>query len=562
MQTGYFLFFAFFPIYLEGCCVENHQKKRTGCQQDITHHHYKVVEGELFMMPCFTCVNRHAEMVCFRTDEDGNESSFDCGRTFLADKKHSGKYMCATGGGKLSIQLEVVKKKSLQCFNPEARSQELRVHVGGRVSCPGVNCSDNTDVIWSKGNKAVSAQPRASCEEYGWLHLCQVSELDSGIYFCDRQIMEKGFKWILRRSVNVTVVPNLKRSYPPRITYPKDGETEIAVLGQPYTLECRIYFPFEMPFSPNVSWYMHYGGNMDNMTVLQMESHQQDKAILEEFKVTQRAIIKEVTLQHLSSAYSCIATNANGSSRVTIKLKNAIKGKWLSWFLYPVTSLLLIAGLGVLLHVKWLEVQLIYRSHFQHGKHSGAKKEFDVFLSCVWSPPSAEVEGDFTPSSLSGPDTNEANLRSMEPLNSEEGKAFQREVEVLLPQVLEEQWGYRLCLLERDVLPGGAYTNDVVLAIERSRMLICLLSAEYFSNTNAVFVLETGIQALLQNSTLNLLLIWTNRTSATADEMDCPLPPLVQRALKVLPSLDWTPGKSDRATRNFWRSLRKAMPRE
>lgn len=38
------------------------------------------------------------------------------------------------------------------------------------------------------------------------------------------------------------------------------------------------------------------------------------------------------------------------------------------------------------------------------------------------------------------------------------------------------------------------YTNDVVLAIQRSQMLICVLSAEYLSNTDAVFILESGLQ--------------------------------------------------------------------
>ncbi|XP_038558211.1 interleukin-18 receptor accessory protein-like isoform X2 [Micropterus salmoides] len=543
MQTGCIVFF-FFPIFLDGCCVGKHQKKITGLQQNTMHQHIRAVEGEIFMMPCIKCVNLHMEVVWSGTGEGNEHPSFDCGRKFLAEAKHSGKYTCLTSGSKVFFHLQVVQKNSLGCFQPDESSEILVVGAGGEVPCPGLSCSDNTNVTWYKENKAVSEQSRASCETSGLLTLCKVSEHDTGVYFCDREIIEQGVKWIFRRAVNVTAIPHYTPSYSPRIIHPHGNTTEEVELGQSHTLTCEVYFSFAINISLDVQWYMHYGGKTENMTPLHMERQQSERVSLQEFKVTRRAIIKEVTPQYLNNAYTCIARDTVANSSVTIKLKKKMK-----------------AGLGIALHVKWLEIQLIYRSHFRNRKHDGDEKEFDVLLSYVWSPPSAEEEGVLTLSSQAGPDTDaEACLSCMDPLNCEEGIATQRPVEVLLPQVLEDQWGFRLCLLERDVLPGGAYTDDVVLAIQKSRMVICLLSADYLSNSNAVFVLESGVMALLQNSIFKLLLIWTCRTSPSLIQPDPPLPTLVQRALKVLPSLDWTSGKPAKATSNFWISLRKAMP--
>ncbi|XP_034416859.1 interleukin-18 receptor accessory protein-like isoform X2 [Cyclopterus lumpus] len=554
MQTGYILVFCIFPIFSEGCCVGNRPDKRSGRKPDAAHQHYRAVEGEMFVMPC-------SESVCSRTAGGAEGTSFVCGSEFPAEARHSGKYTCS--GSELFFHLQVVKRSeiSLGCFHPEENSVELRVDAGGEVPCPGLKCSNNTHVIWYKGNKAVSEQNRSSCQTSGSLKLCQVSKHDTGVYFCDQQIIERGVIWTFRRAVHVTVVPD-KASYPPRFKKPYGNTTETVQLGGPHNLTCEVYFPFEVNFSREVLWYMNHGSNMENMTLLPMEKQQQVRVTFNEYKVIRSAIIEQVTPQHLNYRYTCIASNIVGNRRGTVELKNQIKVKWPSLVGYPIASLLLVAGLGIVLHVKWLEIQLIYRSHFQHGKHHGEEKEFDVFLSYVWSPPpSAGVEGVSSLSSPRGPDTDEeACLSRMDLLNTEEGGSTQRPLEVVLPQVLEDRWGYRLCLLERDVVPGGAYTNDVVLAIQRSRMLICLLSADYLSNSNAVFVLESGIQALLQNSAVKLLLIWTSRASASLIQPDSPLPTLVQRALKVLPSLDWTSGKPATTTSNFWRSLRKAMP--
>nr|XP_046247528.1 interleukin-18 receptor accessory protein-like isoform X2 [Scatophagus argus] len=562
MQTGYVMFLSIFPIFLEGCCMENHQKKIPAPRQDVTEQRYRVVEGETLRITCPECVNPVTKMVGYRTGEgtEGNKYPyFRCGMNLIAEAKHSGKYIFPTCSN-LTFHLQVIQKKSLRHTDAEKSSKYLLVGEGGKIPCPGLSSNDNTNVTWYKGDKLVSQQRRASCEVNGTLNICKVRESDTAEYFCDRQIMEQGVKWIFRRTVNVTVIPFVTPSSSPRIIYPLDNMTEEVVLGQSHTLECKVYFPFEIHFSPEVGWYMDFGGNMQNMSTLQ----QQEKITLQEFKVTQMATIKEVTQQHLDSTYTCLARNTVGTRTVTVKLKEKNKVKLVSPVEYRIASFLLVAGLGIVLHVKWLELRLIYRSHFQHGKHRGEEKEFDAFVSYVWSPASAEVGGVLKLSSQSRQTETdeEVCLSCTDPLNSEEDKDNQGSIEVLLPQMLEDHWGYRLCLLERDVLPGGAYADDVVLAIQRSQMLICLLSAEYLTNNNAVFVLESGVQALLQNSISKLLLIWTDGTSASHIKPDPLLSTLVHRALKVLPSLVWTSGQPARATNSFWWSLRKAMPND
>ncbi len=136
-----------------------------------------------------------------------------------------------SSGSSFSFHLQVVNS-SLQ---PEETSRILVISEGGEVPCPGLNSSTDTNVIWYKvkhthkhdctfhngyiktrdtfkqmcflqGNKTMSEQKRQSCVMNGWLHLCQVHECDTGVYFCERQIIDEGVTRTLRRAVSVRAV--------------------------------------------------------------------------------------------------------------------------------------------------------------------------------------------------------------------------------------------------------------------------------------------------------------------------------------------------------------------
>uniref|UniRef100_A0AAV2LST0 Uncharacterized protein n=1 Tax=Knipowitschia caucasica TaxID=637954 RepID=A0AAV2LST0_KNICA len=417
--------------------------------------HYRAIRGEVFMMPCDS----------WSRVGDQRKENHSSSALFKAEASLSGTYTCLTSAGWRLLHLQVVNN-TIGCSSAEESTLTLEIGAGGKITCPGYNCSNSTTTVWYKGNKSVSKTRRRVFFKDGHLQLYEVSKYDNAVFFCDRELQEQGANWTLRRSVRVKAL-NMVKS-PPRILRPANNTTQEVELGLNHTLQCEVYFPEADP--PGVlQWFRNDNGHLQNVTMENIEVNQ----------------------------------------------------------------------------VEW-ELQLILKSHWTFDEKDLGHKDFDVLLSYV----SMELS-----SPLRRNNDNDAFPFSLEPLDVE---VPSERLELLLPHVLEEQWGYRLCLMDRDFLPGGAYTKDVVNGLQRSQMLICLLSAEYFSNNNAVFVLESGLQALLENSGLKLQLIWTNRAPVSLPQLNPPLPVIIQKALKVLPALKWTPS----ANTNFWRSLRKAMPHQ
>ncbi|XP_025788626.1 interleukin-18 receptor accessory protein isoform X3 [Puma concolor] len=124
----------------------------------------------------------------------------------------------------------------------------------------------------------------------------------------------------------------------------------------------------------------------------------------------------------------------------------------------------------------------------------------------------------------------------------------------LFPEVLENKYGYNLCLLERDVAPGGAYAEDIVNIIKKSRRGIFILSPNYVTGPS-VFELQAAVNLALDDQTLKLILI-----------KFCPfqepesLPHLVKKALRVLPTVTWRGLKSVPPNSRFWTQMRYHMP--
>ncbi|KAL1021777.1 hypothetical protein UPYG_G00017810 [Umbra pygmaea] len=547
-------------------------------------YHYKALSGDVFVMQCAKPAGLYGplynnsanpkEANWSKTEGESINIDSDCRRDNGAvtrcgnalwfsnvTTKHSGIYTCYTGVMVLHFCLEVLERASLGCMGPEESKVTLTLGNGGKITCPGVKCDNGTalgvrglDVIWYKGEKSVFElkKDRDIALNGRQIILCNVFESDAKDYFCDYTYKENGR---VRTYVNVSVIAR-DTKLPPEMTYPHGNETEEVDLGGPHTLRCEVQFGFQTNCDPLVQWWVSSHNNHGvTVKLMDMGQQQETRRTIEEFTVIRTAQIPEVTLVHLESTFTCLAQNSIGNSSATVRLQRKPKASVTLVIVGSLVSLLFLVSLGVIMHVYWLEINILYRIYRPYPETTTDEKEFDAFLS-------------FVPSS-SSPDVGRDGVR-------------EQPLEVLLSRVLEEKWGYRLCLLERDLLPGGAYAEDVMWAIQRSRRLVCLMSPNYMASTR-LFELETGIRALHQKAHLQLILIWTNTspnvrpiprrtrtthftTSLNTSSLTRAPSKVVRSALRVLPALYWNPRDQGRMITSsnsgsrFWRSLRKAMP--
>ncbi|KAF4799949.1 hypothetical protein TURU_049293 [Turdus rufiventris] len=141
--------------------------------------------------------------------------------------------------------------------------------------------------------------------------------------------------------------------------------------------------------------------------------------------------------------------------------------------------------------------------------------------------------------------------------SSESGSALISEEKFaleLIPDMLENKYGYKLCILERDILPGGAYTDDVVTAIKRSRRVIIILSPAYVSGPS-IFELQAAVNCALEDKGIKLVLIKFQDFQEPET-----LPPVVKKALRILPIVTWKSSISAAPHKKFWKYMRYHMP--
>ncbi|NXH23326.1 I18RA protein, partial [Bucco capensis] len=439
----------------------------------------------------------------------------------------SGVYICVLWEKILCLKmvLEVETKAAARCLSFTDKLY-LLAGTGNSITCPGTTCYSHvqkSSVKWYKDGQQISPMRsrqslRLRADE---IYLLTTYEHDAGLYVCDYILYASSANWTLRTAVAVQVIAK-NTLHPPNFLYPSGMVVLEAELGKPLELECRVQFGFERVPQARVTWKRssqeNGNENLDQETRVSPQG-------LKGHTLLQVAKLQQVTEKDLRSNFTCFAENLVGNATAVVQLRRKQRVSLVPVLSSAISSLAALLLCTAFIYQHWIEIVLMYRSYLLPRETAADGKEFDAFVSYA---------------KLDSPGSDST-------LISEEKFALE-----LLPDVLENKYGYKLCILERDVLPGGAYTDEVVTALRQSRRALIILSPAYLSGPS-LFELQAAVSCALEDKKIKVVLI-----KFQAFHEPQALPPVVKKALRILPVLTWksaaTPDKK------FWRYLCYHMP--
>ncbi|XP_065279742.1 interleukin-18 receptor 1 [Emys orbicularis] len=421
--------------------------------------------------------------------------------------------------------LNVLKRSKDSCFNTNHLSRQVKA--AGRsytLKCNPVPHNKNVTITWYKNCNIYNSTKE---EE---LHFPSLTIEDSGNYTCDVSISHAGKAFNATSTIELMVKDDAAEVVKLEIIEPGEIYVETQI-GKEVILNCTVFLGYSNAATPIylLRW-------IDNSLNSCSENTKKEQSICEKEynfdsgnkKYASKLLwIKSVKEEDLNCNYTCLLKTTNKPQLKIFKLKKGnppdlhphvfTTGIIMAVFFSLVPVLLVV--LSVIFRV---DLVLFYRDITGKDDTIGDGKEYDAFVSYLKDSISTNVEE----------------------------RKFALEI---LPRTLEDRFGYKLCIFERDVSPGGAVVDDVQSFIDKSRRLIIILSRNYISD-RVMYELETGLhKALVERKTKIILIEYMLISDYN----------VLPKSLELLPSrrvVKWKEDKSLPLNSRFWKNLRYLMP--
>ncbi|XP_066840572.1 interleukin-18 receptor 1 [Anser cygnoides] len=447
-----------------------------------------------------------------------------------AELSDSGNYSVTHSNGRqnFTIQkwtLNVLERNKSSCFNKNHLTTEIQnAGTGHSLKCSDLSVNENDSVTWYKDCKNYQNETERE------LDFKTLTVQHSGIYTCKILISHNGRIYHSTSTIKLVVEEDAPEAVTLEIVG-RDEEIETEI-GKEEILNCTGFLGYDMQEDASLYWLINETfpekcSDIPKNDPLICEEEFKKLHLGNKFYVTRLLRIKKVRDEDLHHNFTC---KLQADEAVQIKIVKLKKGNTRDLPVHLFTTGMILAvllpctviAMTVVCVMFRVDLVLFYRNICRRDDTAGDGKEYDAFVSYLKDCAST----------------------------SEEEREFALKI---LPMILEENFGYKLCIFERDVSPGGAVVDDIHSFIDKSRRLIIVLSQNYISDT-AIYELESGLhKALVERKTKIILIEYMPISDYN----------FLPESLSLLPSkrvVKWKKDKSLPVNSRFWKNLRYLMP--
>uniref|UniRef100_A0A3Q1F7W3 Interleukin 18 receptor 1 n=1 Tax=Acanthochromis polyacanthus TaxID=80966 RepID=A0A3Q1F7W3_9TELE len=418
-----------------------------------------------------------------------------------ASVNHQGKYACSVGNSSrwywfsLTVHDHFRMYDDQRCYTPAACQLDCPSDI------PAKNFS-NCRTTWHKGPK------------YGYFE--SVKKEHSGNYTCTQSCPYRGQMYNVTFGVRLEVKQSDNRRTA-EILKPRETTFEVE-LGSPKVIDCEAL----TSCSESDLYWISSDGFVDKKRSSRIFYNETCDESSKENKRTASLFFTEVKEEDLSKNYTCKLDHfGQRTGFVTITLTQKARPSHISLAVCTVV-LTVLSAVMVFVCVKFkVDIRLFLRDTL--GCHSSTSdgKSYDAFLMCY---------------------------------ESDTDKGFNAHDRKMLESVLEQRFGYSLCLYDRDVLPGRAVAQVVLDCIEQSRTVVLVPASPDPGPGSGL--LSAIHEALVERQTR---LIFINTETPEVWKSGS-LPKALQLLSESGNHVAWKGMSSMPPSSSFWKQLRYHLP--
>ncbi|XP_055088524.1 interleukin-18 receptor 1-like [Periophthalmus magnuspinnatus] len=384
-----------------------------------------------------------------------------------ASEDQQGNYSCSHSVYNKTFDLRVFTTLIGDCENVTQHRKACYNGLACTLNCPTINTPPNTSVTWQQNNRTLSNN-----EKY---YFQSVKETDQGVYICVRSFPFRGRLY----NTTFTMTLGLKHTETNKnegIISPDPDEVFFVDLGSPLVINCTalIFLDFT-----EIYWKIS-DLSINTSDSLRVKTSFSKENMDEGQKMTASLIFKEVYEEDVSAVFTCILESVS-QEPISVNITLAQKEPR-SYVAVAVTAVVIpvVMAIFVLIYIKYrIHITLFLRDTLMCNIRASDEKSFDAFIMYYMS---------------------------------EQGSGFSGDDMRTLQSVLVDQFGYSLCLFDRDVVPGKAVADAVLECVDQSRAVVLVPGSPDLSYESAL--LSAIHEALVERQT-HLVFIKNKHTKKT-----------------------------------------------